>query len=108
MSGRAPREKGDRFERAIVRLLQDAGIAGERIPCSGSCGGSFSGDINVPLLGIDRVAECKARAKGFAPLYDWLKSRDILIVKRTRSDPLVIVPLRVAPEIAVAAARRRP
>lgn len=30
--GRASRDKGNRFERAVVRLLQDAGLGAERVP----------------------------------------------------------------------------
>jgi len=37
--GRRSRQKGDRFERAIVRLLQAAGLGAERRPLSGSAGG---------------------------------------------------------------------
>jgi Holliday junction resolvase len=34
--GRASRQKGNRTERAIVRALQDAGFAAERVPLSGA------------------------------------------------------------------------
>jgi Holliday junction resolvase len=34
--GRASRQKGDRAERAIVKVLQDHGFAAERVPLSGS------------------------------------------------------------------------
>jgi Holliday junction resolvase len=107
MSGRAPREKGDRFERSLTKIFQEAGFGAERIPLSGSAGGSYRGDVSAPLLGVDRVIECKSRRSGFASLYAWLEARDILIIKRDRSDPLVIVPLRLALEIASAAERGR-
>jgi hypothetical protein len=70
--GRAPRQKGARLERALVRLLQDNGLGAERIPLSGSVGGSFRGDISVPVLGRDLVVEAKSRKDGFAQLYAWL------------------------------------
>jgi hypothetical protein len=106
--GRASRQKGNRLERAIVRLLQDAGFAAERVPLSGSAGGRYLGDINIPLLGLDRTVEVKARAHGFQQLYDWLKARDLLIVRADRREPLVVLPLRLAIEIApVAEANRR-
>jgi Holliday junction resolvase len=38
--GRAPRDKGNRLERAIVRLAQDYGLGAERMPLSGAVGGS--------------------------------------------------------------------
>jgi Holliday junction resolvase len=103
--GRAPRAKGDRFERAIVRLLQDHGLGAERVPLSGSAGGSYTGDLTVPVAGKDLVIEAKARASGFAKLYGWLEGRDLLVIKSDRRDALVILPLRLAAEIAAAAER---
>src|SRR5690348_9569386 len=88
--GRASRDKGNRAERAIVLFLQDRGFAA-RVPLSGSAGGSYLGDLIVPVIGIDRVVEVKVRAKGFAQLYAWLVDRDILIVRADRSEPLVVL-----------------
>jgi hypothetical protein len=105
--GKASRQKGDRTERGLVRLLQAAGIAGERVPLSGSAGGKFGGDVSIPLLGIDRRAEVKARAKGFAQLYKWLADADLLVVRADRREPLVVLPLRLALAIAVAAEKGR-
>jgi hypothetical protein len=101
--GRAPRRKGDRIERQLVRLLQDHAIAAERIPLSGSVGGSWRGDLNIPLLGRDLRAEVKARGTGFSQLYKWIAGFDLLIIRRDRSEPLVIAPMRLAVEIARAA-----
>jgi Holliday junction resolvase len=86
--GRAPRAKGDRAERSLVRFLQANGFGAERVPLSGSAGGSYVGDLTVPLLGIDRVVEVKARAKGFAQLYAWLENRDLLVVRADRRESL--------------------
>ncbi|SEE08965.1 hypothetical protein SAMN05519104_5177 [Rhizobiales bacterium GAS188] len=105
--GRVSRQKGDRTERHLVRLLQDAGFAAERIPLSGAAGGKFSGDISVPLLGTDRTAEVKCRANGFRELYAWLGSNSFLVVKADRREPLVVIPLRFALDIAKAAERGR-
>jgi Holliday junction resolvase len=101
--GRASRDKGNRAERAIVRFLQERGFAAERVPLSGSVGGSYLGDLTVPIIGIDRVVEVKVRAKGFGQLYDWLTDRDILIVRADRAEPLVVLPLKLAAEIAAKA-----
>jgi hypothetical protein len=101
--GRASRDKGNRAERAIVRYLQDHGFAAERVPLSGAAGGSYLGDLTVPILNVDRVVEVKCRAKGFRQLYDWLIDRDILIVRADRSEPLVVLPLKLAAEIAAKA-----
>jgi hypothetical protein len=105
--GRKSRDKGNRAERALVRALQDRGFAAERVPLSGSAGGSYSGDLSLPLLGIDRVVEVKVRARGFAPLYDWLSDRDLLVVRADRKEPLVVVRLALGIEIATAAERNR-
>jgi hypothetical protein len=103
--GRAPRDKGSRLERALVRLFQDAGFGAERVPLSGSAGGSFSGGLSIPLLNRDLTVECKARGDGFGRLYSWLDGRDLLIVKADRRDALVVLPIRLAVEIAAAAER---
>jgi hypothetical protein len=103
--GRAPRQKGSRVERQLADLLQRAGIAGERVPPIGLVGGKFRGDISIPLLGVDRCCEVKARGGGFGLLYRWLDGRDLLIVRADRREPLVILPLRFAIEIAQAAER---
>jgi hypothetical protein len=105
--GRASRDKGNRAERAIVKFLQDRGFAAERVPLSGSAGGRYVGDISVPLLGLDRCLEVKARADGFRELYGWLAERDILVVKADRREPLVVIPLRLAAEIASKAEGKR-
>jgi hypothetical protein len=107
MGGRRSRDKGARAERALVRLLQDRGFAAERVPMSGSAGGRFSGDITIPLLGVDRIAEVKVRGTGFRQLYEWLDCRDLLIVRADRREPLAVVPLRLAIEVAQAAERNK-
>jgi Holliday junction resolvase len=107
MSGRRSRDKGNRAERHLVHLLQGAGFAAERIPLSGAAGGRFSGDVSVPLLGVDRRVEVKARANGFRELYKWLDGADFLIVKADRLEPLVVVPLKFAAEIAALAERMK-
>jgi Holliday junction resolvase len=105
--GRASRQKGNRTERALVKYLQDRGFAAERVPLSGSVRGRFGGDISVPLIGADRRVEVKVRGNGFARLYDWLEGNDFLIVRSDRREPLVVIPLKFAAEIASVAERRR-
>jgi Holliday junction resolvase len=101
--GRASRQKGNRTERALVRYLQERGFAAERVPLSGSARGRFSGDLSVPLLGIDRRVEVKARGDGFRNLYRWQNGADLLIVRADRHEPLVILPMKLAAEIAAVA-----
>jgi hypothetical protein len=62
---------------------------------------------SVPLLGRDMRVEVKARATGFRRLYDWIANHDLLIVKADRLEPLVVVPLKLAIEIAAVAEGRK-
>jgi Holliday junction resolvase len=99
MTGSGPRNKGARTERGIVKVLQASGIAAVRVPLSGAVGGRFAGDVILPLMGRDLRVEVEARATGFY-LHSWLTERDVLIVKADRQEPLVVVRLSLATEIA--------
>jgi hypothetical protein len=103
--GRASRQKGNRLERAIGRLFQDHGLGAERVQLSGSAGGSYQGDLTIPVLGRDLIIEAKARANGFAQLYQWLDGRDALVIKADRRETLVVLRIGLAAEIAAAAER---
>jgi Holliday junction resolvase len=105
--GGASRQKGNRTERAIVRLLQERGFAAERVPLSGAARGRFGGDVSVPVLGVDRRVEVKCRGDGFRELYKWLDGADLLIVRADRRELLVVIPLKLAAEIAAVAERGR-
>ena len=89
MSRRSTR-KGARVEREMVNMLRAAGIQAERVPLSGSCGGSFTGDL---IIDGRYTAEVKARGNGggFMLIDRWLEDRDVLIVKRDRRPPLVVL-----------------
>ena len=97
------RRKGVRNELALVRFLQNNGFAAEKTSRTGYTGS----DLSVPLLGIDRRVEVKCRGNGFRQLYGWLDGADLLIVRADRCEPLVVLPLRLATEIAVIAERGR-
>jgi hypothetical protein len=86
-------------ERALVRYLQDHGFAAEKSSRTGYTGH----DLTVPMLGLDRRVEAKVRANGFKELYQWLDGADLLIVRADRKEPLVVVPLRLAAEVAAVA-----
>ena len=131
--GRASRNKGNRTERAIVRLLQDRGLAAERVPLSGAARGRFGGDISVPALGRDLRGEAKCRGNGFNRLYDWLEGRDFLsapiakpsaaatdltasttgsrprflVIRADRKPLLVVVTLDLAAEVVAMAERAK-
>jgi Holliday junction resolvase len=107
MSGRASRDKGSRVERAIVALLQAHAFAAQRVPLSGSARGRFGGDVSVPLLGVDRRVEVKARRNGFAQLYSWLAAHDFLVLKADRKEPLIVLRLSEAARIAAVAEKHR-
>jgi hypothetical protein len=57
-------------------------------------------DISMPLLGSDRAVAVKRRAASFRQFYDWLDKRDVLIVKADRQEPLVVLRMGLAAEIA--------
>jgi hypothetical protein len=59
------------------------------------------------VIGRDLCAEVKVRGNGFNQLYDWLTGRDLLIVRADRREPLVVIPLKLAAEIAKAAEQSR-
>jgi Holliday junction resolvase len=105
--GRASRDKGNRTERAIVRLLQDRGFAAERVPLSGAARGRFGGDVSVPLLGRDLRVEVKCRGEGFRRLYDWLDGADALILRADRRGLLVVVSIELATEVMSVAERTK-
>lgn len=102
MSGRAPKQKGDRFEREIVNTLQEWGIGAERIPLSGAVGGSFAKDITVPVISEDWKGEAKCRKDGFAQLYRWIVGGRLLFLKRDRDTTLVVMRLDDFAKLALA------
>ena len=56
MSGIRHRRKGDRVERAVLRALQERGLAAQRVPLSGAARGRFGGDLSVPLLRFEDLS----------------------------------------------------
>jgi len=103
MGGRYSRNKGARFERALVHMMQDHKFAAERVPLSGAMQGSWSGDISFPFGGIDRRIEVKKRATGFKQIYQWLANHFALIIGADRSEPLIVLPFKRFLEIAALA-----
>lgn len=95
--GKFSRDKGNRVEREIVRRLQDHyGLAAERVPLSGASGGRFAADLSIPVNGQDLRLEVKARANGFAQIYDWLGANDALVIKADRKPALIVMSLERA------------
>jgi hypothetical protein len=100
--GWSPKQKGDRAERSVVAAMQASGFAAERTLRPGATPGRKSPtyDIAMPLLGVDRKIEVKARATGFAQAYRWLEGNYALVIRRDRSEPPVVLRLRDALGIA--------
>ena len=88
MGGKASREKGSRFERALAQALN-----GKRVPLSGAAAG-FKGDVIYPFRGRELRAECKSRKKGtFKTLRGWLGDNDILALKDNNAGTLILTTL---------------
>ncbi len=95
--GKAPRAKGDRFERWCVSSLCEAGVKTRRVPLSGSAGHAgeaYTHDLRVTVFGEELAVECKDRQRaGLADFYEWLKGPRYLFVRRSNSPTLVVMPL---------------
>lgn len=102
--GRASRQKGNRLERALGRALQDSDFAAERVPLSGAAPGASVAIYQFQFLGVIFAAK-SCRGNGFRQLYEWLNGADLLIVRADSREPLVVIPFRLATEIAQAAER---
>jgi hypothetical protein len=96
MSGRCSRDKGARTERAILRLLQAQGLPARKVRAMYKRGE----DLRVMVRDVERSVEVKCRGDGSGQLYGWLDGRDVLIVKADRQQPLVVLPLSSAAEMA--------
>jgi len=97
VSGRRSRDKGGRREREFVELHRAIGLDAHRVPLSGAVGGQYAGDLRISVRGVTLTAEVKGRASGsgFVTLERWLGEHDLLLLKRDRADPLVVLPWRV-------------
>jgi hypothetical protein len=89
--GLMSRRKGARCEREVVDLHRDIGIPAERIPLSGSMGGSYAGDVKVPGVGVAEV-KVKANGGGFGMVYRWLEGRELLFMRADRAPWVVAMP----------------
>lgn len=99
MGGKASRDKGARFERAVVDVLNAHGLDAKRVPLSGAAAG-FKGDIHFNCQGAPKVAECKSYKSKFKTIRGWLGDHDILAIKDNHTEALVV--LRLADYCALA------
>lgn len=89
---RGRKRKGDRFERAVVAVMQSHGIDARRVPLSGAAEG-WKGDIWAEGPAGQLVLECKMRAAGQKTIRDWLADNDILVLGADRQAPLAVMRL---------------
>lgn len=94
MNGKMPRRKGNRIERELVALHRAAGIACERVPLSGSAGGSFAGDLVIDG-GLRAEVKGRGNGAGFRTVERWLGGQDLLFLRQDRAAPLVVMPWAV-------------
>lgn len=91
MPGKAPRDKGNRFESAIVEKAKEFRIKAEKVPGSGSYGGSYLDDLTLKIMGAITRWECKWRGDGFKSLYKWIAGNHGVFIKADRCEPLVVL-----------------
>ena len=99
--GRSPKRKGSTWEREVVALLQDLGLAATRTPLSGAIKHpKFDHDVSCPVRGVDRKIECKRRKRSFQTISKMLAGNFALIVRDDNSPPLVIMSIPAFAELA--------
>lgn len=86
-----------------------SGVRAERVPLSGASRYQGNGAyVDLYVRGTAPIkAEVKARADGtgFRTLERWLGSNDALFLVRDRTEPLVVLPLRIWLEVACRSAK---
>jgi len=84
------RIKGSNAERALTKILNDAGIPARRVPLSGAMAG-YKGDVIIPRWPNDlkRKIEVKRRAHGFRLIYDAIEDNYAVAVRADRSGWLI-------------------
>jgi hypothetical protein len=89
------RRKGARIELDTLHKLQDAGIVAEKL----SYAYKKTHDLKVVMFDRHQKMEIKCRANGFATIYKWLEPVDLLVLRRDRSEPLVVMSLKTMIEM---------
>jgi len=94
--GMKSKRKGYTAENQLVHLFRNSGVKAERCPLSGGAVGRWRGfDLLADMFGREFKIENKIQARGFKNLYDWLlpDTVDMLVVRRDRAEPLVVITL---------------
>jgi hypothetical protein len=91
------RTKGNRFELEIVHQLRDLGLAAEKISGIYRPGE----DISCPVLNVDRLLQCKRRARAFGTLYAFLDGAYAAVIRDDRSSAMVVMRLEDWAQLAL-------
>ena len=102
------KRKGSGFEREVVQVFQEYGLAAEKVPLSGALGGKYTADVTVPLWGYDKRIECKRRRAGFKTIYGWLADNFALVMRDDKCPALAVVRLEDLARLIQIAERHKP
>jgi Holliday junction resolvase len=87
--GKMQREKGARFERAVVEAAKAYGLDARRTSMTQS--GSDSEEADVLVAG--KRVECKHRERLSIELWEWQEGVDFVVLKRNGKEPLAVLPM---------------
>ncbi|HPP02276.1 MAG TPA: hypothetical protein PLX83_16960 [bacterium] len=93
------KQKGDRVERSIRKLLESYGLQVNRSLLRAQAGREVEWDL---LLEDDIQIQVKARKShsGFRTLDRWMGSCDVLVIAPTGGRPMVYMPLELLAHLA--------
>jgi hypothetical protein len=98
MSGKAPKQKGNRIEREIVNLAKDMGYNARRAWSSDGRSLGWHEEVDVTLWGeANKQDPWKFQVKGRKAIADYLKPCEFVdgqILKEDRKNPLVVIDLK--------------
>lgn len=97
------KQKGDRFEREVVKELQQCGLEATRtclITQAGQKKEDQPGDIliSAPGLGYSISLECKSRSNVFSgtkTINKWKGNNDAILLKEDRKNPVLVIDWKV-------------
>lgn len=88
------RQKGDRFERALVKVLNEVGISAHRVPLSGAVEG-YPGDLLLDAFDPPIIVQCKHFADDFKRLFKIVEEAPITWVMEKPAEDEVSTPFIV-------------
>ena len=81
--------KGRRAEHDIAKRHIELGVPAKRMPLSGSLGGEWSDDVELPYGHVE--VKSRANAAGWRVIIGWMKQCPAIFLKQDRVDPLVVL-----------------